>query len=84
MAEKNDAWKRINEDFAPTFPADDIKCKDCVFRKPDLVQDGKVIVKGYKNGYCKVYTPEISNGKPNDILFEKADCEYYQKDEPDN
>lgn len=80
VAEKSPARMRIEKDFEPTFPGDDIKCKDCVFRKVDLIRDGKVIVKGYKNGYCKVYTPEISNGKPNEILFKNADCEYYMKD----
>jgi hypothetical protein len=76
----NDAKKRINEDFSPTFPYDDIKCKDCVFRKPDLVIDGNVVVKGYKNGYCKVYTQDI-RGKPNEILFNGADRKHYRKDD---
>ena len=79
--EKNLARERIREDFAPIFPGDDIKCRDCVFRKPDLIRDGAVIVKGYINRYCKVYTPGISSGKPNDILFKNADCKYYRKDE---
>ena len=76
----NDAKKRLNEDFSPTFPDDDIKCKDCAFRKPDLVIDNEVIVKGYKNGYCKVYTQDI-RGKPNEILFNGADCKHYRKDD---
>ena len=33
----NEAEKRLNYDFQPTFPGDDIMCKDCVFRKADLV-----------------------------------------------
>lgn len=77
----NEAEKRLNDDFQPTFPDDDITCKDCVFRKPDLVENGKVIVKGYKNGYCKVYTKDISNGKPNEVLFENKECKYYMKDD---
>lgn len=75
MAEKNDAQKRIQDDFEPTFPGGDIICKDCEFKKPGII--------GFKNGYCKVYTPEISNGKPNDILFKNADCKYYRKEEKD-
>lgn len=75
-----EAEKRLNDDFQPTFPDDDIVCKDCVFRKPDLKENGKVIVKGYKNGYCKVYTKEIT-GKPNEILFENKECKYYMKDD---
>ena len=81
VAENSPAWKRIHEDFKPTLPGDDIRCRDCVFRKPDLIRDGAVIVKGYINGYCKVYTPGISSGKPNDILFDNADCKYYRNDE---
>lgn len=77
----NDAQKRLTDDFQPTFADDNIVCKDCVFRKPDLVENGKVIVKGYKNGYCKVYAKDISNGKPNSILFNGADCEFYMKDD---
>lgn len=76
----NEVRKRIEEDFSPTFPDDDIKCKDCVFRKPDLVIEGKTIVKGYKNGYCKVYTEDI-RGKPNEVLFKNANCKHYRKDD---
>lgn len=78
MAKKNEALKRMTEDFLPTFPDDDIKCKDCEFRKPDLIENRKVVVKGYKNAYCKVYTKELK-GKPNKILFENGDCKYYVK-----
>ena len=77
----NEAEKRLNDDFQPAFPGDGIMCKDCVFRKSDLVENGKVIVKGYKNGYCKVYTKDISNGKPNEVLFENRECKYYMKDD---
>ena len=77
----NEAEKRLNDDFQPMFPDDNIICKDCVFRKFDIVENGKVIVKGYKNGYCKVYTKDISNGKPYEILFDKGKCEYYMKDD---
>lgn len=79
--EKNAAQKRIEEDFAPVFPDDNIKCRDCVFRKPDLVIDGKVVIKNHTHGYCKVYTPKISNGKPYEVLWKHGDCKYYRKDE---
>lgn len=76
MAEKNDAQKRVQDDFEPTFPGDDIICKDCEFR----LRRNRV---DFKNGYCKVYTPEISRGKPNGILFKGEKCEYYMKEEKD-
>ena len=77
MADTKHAKKRMEEGFAPTLPADDIVCKTCTFRKPDFAVDGKVILCGYKNGYCDVY----AEGKPNAILFENADCEYYEAEE---
>lgn len=73
--------ERLNDDFMPILPDDDIICKNCVFRKSNIVENGKVIVKGYKNGYCKVYTKDISNGKPNGILFDGEECKYYMKDD---
>jgi hypothetical protein len=79
MAEKNAAWERINEDFAPAFPDENIKCKDCAFKLPPIGKYDR-----YTNGYCKVYTPEISKGKPNDVLFKNGDCKYYHKEEPDD
>lgn len=78
MSEINHAAKRILEDFDPVLPDDDIICKDCVFRKPDLVINGRTVVKCYKNGYCLIY--EGGKGKPNDILFNGGDCEYYEKE----
>lgn len=58
----------FDDDMSPVFPDKKIKCKDCVFRK-----DGKI---GYKNAYCDMFP----RGKPNEILFKNADCEYYQKE----
>lgn len=77
---KNAAQKRIEEDFNPILPPDDIICKDCAFRKADLKLDGKVIVHGYKNAYCEIFDNTVG-GKPNDILFDNAKCKYYMKDE---
>lgn len=77
----NDARKRIEDDFEPTLPADDIICKECEYRKRDLKdENGNVIVKGYKNGYCEVYKPMLG-GKPNEILFNNARCKYFRKED---
>lgn len=75
MNENKYAKDRIENDFSPTLPGDDIICRKCIFRKQDVVIDGKVIVKGYKNAYCDMY-PE---GKPNGILFRNEDCGYFEK-----
>ena len=60
-----EAKSRLAEDMAPRFPGDDIRCKDCAMRNPGMI--------GFKNRYCECY-PE---GKPLDILFENAECDYY-------
>lgn len=78
MSEKEYAAERIAEDFSPDTPVDDIVCKDCTFRKRDLVVNGKTVVKGYKNGYCQIYSSD--KGKPNSVLFSNSDCEYYEKE----
>ena len=77
----NDAQKRLSDDFQPTFPCDGIVCKACVFRKSDLVEDGKIIVKGCKNGCCEVCTKEFGKGKQTGILFCGEKCKYYMKED---
>lgn len=72
--EKNHARIRIEDDFAPVFPSNDIICKDCVFKDAGIM--------GFKNANCQVYTPEIAD-KPLDILFKDAKCKYYMKEEDD-
>ena len=85
MAERNPAWKRIwDDDYVYSGPEDNIRCRDCAFRTPDLVCSDGSVMKNHTHGYCKVYTPEISNGKPHEVLWEHADCKYYRKDEPDD
>lgn len=68
---RNYARERIVDDFAPTFPNEEIKCKTCKKKKAGVI--------GYKNGYCDAY-PTGTTGKPNDILFENADCDFYEKE----
>lgn len=74
---------RINDDAHFCSPPLDIVCKTCAFRKPDYKVNGQILVPGHTNGYCQVYTPENTNGKPNGILFDGEGCKYYRKDESD-
>lgn len=61
------------------FPADDIICKDCVFRDHETVEiGGTVLPVGMKRGSCLVYTDKA--GKPNDILFNGAGCDFYEQE----
>lgn len=78
IAEFNYAADRINNDFHPVLPDDDIICRDCEYRKPDLVIEGRAVIKGYKNGRCYIYD---TKSKPSGILFRHEDCEHYEKDE---
>lgn len=59
-------------------PPDDIVCRDCAYRKPDVKSGDRVLVKGYKNAKCAAY---VEQDKPLEVLFEKKDCEWYEKDD---
>lgn len=66
MAErKSEKWE---EDMAPVFPANDIICRNCRNRRNGVI--------GFKCAYCKAYP----KGKPDEILFENADCDFYDKE----
>lgn len=65
---ENLARDRIANDFEPEFPKKDIICRGCKSKRAGVL--------GYRTAYCEAY-PE---GKPNDILFEGAECLYYMKD----
>jgi hypothetical protein len=75
MTDKKPRWE--NENFSPDggVPAD-IVCRTCMFRKP-AVEVGGEIRERYTHGDCKMFEPP--NWKPNEILWEHAQCEYYEK-----
>ena len=61
---------------------DAVQCKDCAFRdKTVFDHNGKKIPIGVGQSWCKVYTRDISNGKPPGILFGTVKCKYYMKDD---
>lgn len=65
--ERKDQYKpgeRFEADMAPTFPSNEIVCKGCAFARPGLI--------GFKNAYCRMY----EEGKPNEILFQNAPCQF--------
>ena len=66
-----------NEMFMSKVPKDNIKCKDCKFRMENVVVMGNLI-KRYTYGQCDIY--EYPDTKPYAVLFEGADCEYYEKE----
>ncbi len=58
-----------------------IACKDCVYRNRDKITvNNRTIYVGVTKGFCDIYKRPQYAGKPNDILFMNADCEFYIKD----
>lgn len=60
-----------------------IQCATCVYRdKTTLVINGTLREVGVIRNNCKMYSNNIyPYGKPRNILFNNAKCEYYVKDE---
>lgn len=54
------------------------QCKDCLFRglriNDEWIKDGN-------RSYCRIYEPDDSNGKPDEIYRGTEECEYYEKEE---
>lgn len=58
-----------------------VKCMDCGLRNRTVVKsaDGrKDVPVGATRRFCDAYPS--GKGKPNEILFQNADCEFYVKD----
>lgn len=66
MEELSMAQKRQEKDMEVKFPSKTIVCRKCIFAKEGLL--------GFRNRYCDMFP----RGKPLEILFEDANCEYYQ------
>ena len=64
------------------FPdADKVKCRDCAFKDKTVIDvEGEQIACGVTRSYCDKYPKGKTNGKPHDVLFLNADCQYYKKD----
>lgn len=61
-----------------------VVCRDCVHRDKTIVGEGENrVAVGVTRSYCDVYT-KTTGGKPMDILFQGADCDYYMKEEDDD
>lgn len=59
-----------------------IVCKDCIYRDKTVVHIGKKKLDvGTTKAFCDAYLPPpTSNGKPTEVLFNGADCKFYQKE----
>lgn len=55
------------------------QCKDCIFRDKTMATiDGKVVPVGATRYTCHIY--ESPNRKPNEVMKNKGDCDYYEKE----
>ena len=83
MAKENTSAKEAQSQIKGQFPdRNKIICKDCIFRDRTVIELGeKEIPVGVTKAFCDMYqAPPASNGKPHDVLFSNADCEFYVKE----
>ena len=72
--------KTIEERYADEVLTDNAalnhyaQCKDCFFRDKTAVQGVEC---GWKKGNCKIF--EYPNFKPDEVMRNRAECEYYEK-----
>ena len=55
------------------MPSDNILCKKCKYRLPNIKINDFLTIYGYKKGECEKYS-----NKPNGILFKNENCKYYE------
>jgi len=75
MGERRPRWE--NEMLGGAPIPDDIVCKTCAFKMPDVVVRGRT-VKRHSYGSCEVYSDPYR--KPTEIIFDGAECKYYEKE----
>lgn len=63
------------EKLVSRFPDDDIPCKDCVYRLPEIEVNGKVYIQ-YKKATCEAF----KHMKPHEVLWDHAECPFYEED----
>lgn len=56
-------------------------CQTCLFSTGEVIWNGKKLILDANKCFCLVYEPDDSNGKPHDVAFDGAPCEYYEKEE---
>lgn len=61
---------------------DEILCKDCIHRDKEEIKIGDKTIKcGVTKSFCDMFIgPPIDNGKPNGILFNGDDCDFYEEE----
>ena len=62
------ANERLKEKMRPEFPPNDIICGFCKYKAGGII--------GFKSAYCDKYP----DGKPNEVLFDKAECRFFKEE----
>lgn len=53
-------------------------CQTCIFAEGVVDWNGRKLVLDPDKDFCEMYEPDDSNGKPHDVSFEGAPCEWYE------
>ena len=75
MENKSNLQNANNEIFGGR-PTNAMYCKTCMF-----AANFESIGRQPQMRYCKIYEPDDSHGKPDEVLYEGEECEYYEKEE---
>ena len=74
--EKKPRWNE--EVWSGTTPPKDICCKDCMFKLEPATIGGQIIER-HTYGCCALY--EYPDMKPHEVLWDGAQCEFWEKEE---
>ena len=59
--------------------ADEIVCKDCVYRDHTTIEvNGKILPVGVTKGNCEMFV--YPDSKPSEVLFNNTECEFYEEE----
>ena len=54
-------------------------CQTCAFAHGEVDWNGKELELDPDKCFCLVYEPDDSDGKPHDVAFDGAKCQFYAK-----
>lgn len=57
-------------------------CQTCLFSRGKVMWNGKELTLRPDIGFCKIYDPDDYTGKPQDVAFDGAPCEWYEHELP--
>lgn len=70
---------RINNEKMGIAFASNEACQTCLFAYGEVMFNGKPLELTPSKCHCLVYEPDDSNGKPQEVAFDGAPCEWYEE-----